>query len=136
MTESHADKKARIEREDEAEQRRLIREAIDGMTPEQRAAAGVESLAIEGAGIKAKVTGDRLVYVLLCLLVAAALSYLIIEHDKSTRAEMVKNSSAIDRMADRMEENTYVNTLTEDKKKALNLDMPESLRKRTGRDPR
>ena len=142
MAESHADRRARIELEDEAEQRRLIKEALAAMTPEDRAAMGIpESLGIEGMGWKLRASGQSLAHVVLLILVAGFIGYMVWDHDRRNverAAAVVAASKEIAQkqveVKEGLAEVVYVLTLGEADRKALRMDMPDSLRKR--RDPR
>jgi hypothetical protein len=127
-----------FERRAEEEQRRLIREAVMSMPKEDR-----EALGLEGMGWKLKATGANVTAVILVAIAVAVVAFMVRDHDvraaersAHVEAEVKTVRGEVQSLAGRMEETTYVLTLTDDERKRLKLDMPESLRKRTGRDPR
>jgi hypothetical protein len=134
-----------FEREAEAEQRRLVLKALASLTPEQKAAIGVpDGLGVEApGGWKLKATGSPVIAVILVVVAVFLIVAALHKHDAdaASHSAMIKGEvgtvrQEVHTLSDRIEETTYVLTLSDDERKKLKLDMPESLRKRTGRDPR
>ena len=132
MSESHEDRKDRITAEDRAIKKAIYREAM-----EDDRAAQKESLSLEGMGFKGSVSGDKLIYVALIIIVGLAIAYMVRDHDMRAQ-ERASQLIAQDRhlldgqkkLEETVGEVAYILTLTEDQRKSLKLDMPDSLRRK------
>ena len=132
MSETHQDRKGRIT-EDLAIQKALIREALEEDRTTQK-----ESLSVEGMGFKGSVTGDKLIYAALVILVGLTTAYMIRDHDLRAverATHLAGESRAIVDGQKKLEETVgevaYILTLNDEQRKALKMDMPESLRRKS-----
>lgn len=130
MSESPEERVERIE----AETRR--RELLAAVDEVNRRASQDESLTVEGMGFKGKVIGDKIIYVVLAILIAVALGYLINSHEANAkaRAEQLADHDKMlldgqRKIQDALGSVAYILTLDDAQRKALKLDMPESLRR-------
>jgi hypothetical protein len=91
-----------------------------------------------------KATGNLVVILVALVGCSLVLGYMLRDHDlrqtettASARAERMEQFRDMERnqlsLKDSMDENTYVQTLTAEEKKALRMDMPESLRQKVHR---
>lgn len=134
MSESHDDRVNRITAEDRAIRKAIIREAIDEDRGEQ------QSMSLKGMGFEGKVTGDKLIYVALVVLGLLVVAYMIRDHDVRAQERahqlMGENRALVEgqrKMEETVGEVAYILTLDDAQRKALKMDMPESLRRKAAR---
>ena len=133
MSESHEDRVDRITSEDRAIRKAILREAIDEDRTAQK-----ESMSLEGMGFKGSVSGDKLIYVALVIFVGLAIAYMVRDHDMRAQ-ERASQLIAQDRhllegqkkLEETVGEVAYILTLDDSQRKALKMDMPESLRRKS-----
>ena len=121
---------------EEFESRQMIREEIEKLSPEGRAAMGIpESLSWEGMGVKAKVAGDKVASAVLIVGAALAIVYFLHQHEGKSAKASENTQAEVREVKEEIQSLTFVLTLSEEERKKLRLDMPSSLRARTrGRD--
>lgn len=138
MAESADEKFDRIVAADEAERRRELLLAVEEVN-RRVCDSQAESVSIEGMGFKGKATGPGLltghgtIYAALGIMVFLTIAYMIRDHDLKAydRAQVLIEQQR--KILEATNEIPYILTLTDDERKALRLDMPESLRKKAGR---
>ena len=147
MAETHEERIERIAREDREHRAQLLRDALTEFT---RAAEGPakfphlnppdESLGFDGMGVKVKANGRNVVEAVILIACVGFLAYMIRDHDMRNVERAASVVAASKEIAQRqaevkesMAEVVYVLTLDEKDRKALRMDMPESLRKRRER---
>lgn len=142
MAETHEERLERIAREDREHREKLIRDLLDGRSPEESFPHlhQAESLGFDGMGVKLKANGQNVIAVVLLVACVGFLAYMIRDHDMRNierAASVVQASKDIAQkqteVKEGMAEIVYVLTLDEKDRKALRMDMPESLRKRRER---
>lgn len=82
-----------------------------------------------------KASGNLIVLLVVIAMGFGFLAYMQFDHDKGGKERSVTIIESIGALRKSMDENTFVQTLTEQQKHALNLDMPESLRRKVMRTP-
>lgn len=80
-----------------------------------------------------KAGGSVVVLVLVIFCTSGALGYMIRDHDLRGLERGAETRKQVSDLKDAMTEQTYVLTLDEKGRKELRLDMPETLRRKTGR---
>ena len=133
MSETHEDRVTRITSEDRAIRKAIIREAMDEDRNAQK-----ETMSLEGMGFKGSVSGDKLIYAALVILVGLVIAYMIRDHDIRAQERatqlLAQDKSLLEgqrKLEETVGEVAYILTLTEDQRKSLKLDMPESLRRKS-----
>lgn len=86
-----------------------------------------ESVTVKApGGVSVTARGDRTATAVLVAVIGVALIYLVFMHHQSTEA-------ALKKIEESLNNNTYVLSLSQERREKLGLDMPESLRIKTRR---
>ena len=80
-----------------------------------------------------KAAGNMVIVIIVVVCASGALGYMIRDHDMRTAERSQDTRKQVTELKEAMAEQTYVLTLDERQRKELRLDMPDSLRRKTGR---